>query len=202
MNDSQDAEDGNSSRAGSAHAVAQCQSGDKQAFRLIADSHGERLYGIAILLIDDRRQAEDTVQEALLKAWRNIKRLRANDKLGPWLNRILLNQIKMQGRRARHPEGPIDEALQLRYSGKSPEQRAIDSETSEHLWGRLQELSERQRIALVLRYYLGYSTPEIARSTGWNQGTVGSHLSRGLAALRGTVDPSLIGDPTVERPLA
>ena len=57
----------------------------------------------------------------------------------PWLNRILLNQIKMQGRRARHPEGPIDEALQLRYSGKSPEQRAIDSETSEHLWGRLQE---------------------------------------------------------------
>ena len=139
MNDSQDAEDGNSSRAGSAHAVAQCQSGDKQAFRLIADSHGERLYGIAILLIDDRRQAEDTVQEALLKAWRNIKRLRANDKLGPWLNRILLNQINMQGRRARHPEGPIDEALQLRYSGKSPEQRAIDSETSEHLWGRLQE---------------------------------------------------------------
>ena len=178
------------------HAVKRCQAGDKQAFRLIADSHGERLYGIAFLIVDDRSKAEDAVQEALLQAWRNIKRLRANDKLGPWLNRILLNQIKMQGRRARHPEGPIDEALPLRDTGRSPEQRAIDSDTSEHLWARLQELSERQRIALVLRYYLGYSTPEIAQSTGWAQGTVGSHLSRGLAALRGTVDPSLADDET------
>ena len=177
-----------------AHAVERCQSGDKQAFRLIADNHGERLYGIAFLIIDDRLKAEDAVQETLLLAWRNIKRFRTGAKLSPWLNRILLNQIKMQGRRARHPEGPIDEALQLRDSGRSPEQRAIDSETSEHLWARLQELSQRQRIALVLRYYLGYSTPEIAQSTGWHQGTVKSRTSRGLAALRGTVDPSLVGD--------
>ena len=177
-----------------AHAVERCQAGDKQAFRLIVDNHGERLYGIAFLIVDDRQKAEDAVQEALLQAWRNIKRLRANDKLGPWLNRILLNQIKNQGRRARHPEGPIDEALQLRDTRRSPEQQAIDSETSEHLWARLQGLSERQRIALVLRYYLGYTTPEIAQSTGWNQGTVKSRTSRGLAALRGIVDPSLADD--------
>ena len=179
-----------------AHAVERCQNGDKQAFRLIADNHGERLYGIAFLIIDDRQKAEDAVQETLLLAWRNIKRFRIGAKLSPWLNRILLNQIKKQGRRARHPEGPIDEALGLRDSGRSPEQQAIDSDTSEHLWARLRELSERQRIALVLRYYLGYSTPEIAQSTGWNQGTVGSHLSRGLGTLRGTVDPSLAGDAT------
>ncbi len=179
-----------------AHAVERCQGGDKQAFRLIADNHGERLYGIAFLIVDDRHKAEDAVQETLLLAWRNIKRFKAATRLSAWLNRILLNQIKKQGRRVRHPEGPIHEALQLRASGRSPEQRAIDSETSEHLWARLQELSERQRIALVLRYYLGYSTPEIAQSTGWAQGTVRSHLSRGLAALRGTVDPSLADDAT------
>ncbi len=177
-----------------AHAVERCQNGDTQAFRLIADNHGERLYGIAFLIIDDRQKAEDAVQETLLLAWRNITRFRTGAKLSPWLNRILLNQIKMQGRRARHPEGPIDEALQLRDTGRSPEQQAIDSETSEHLWAWLRGLSERQRIALVLRYYLGYTTPEIAQSTGWAQGTVGSHLSRGLAALRGTVDPSLASD--------
>ncbi len=177
-----------------AHAIERCQRGDKQAFRLIADNHGERLYGIAFLIVDDRQKAEDAVQETLLLAWRNIKRFRPGAKLSPWLNRILLNQIKKQGRRARHPEGPIDEALPLRDTGRSPEQRAIDSETSEHLWDRLQELSEEQRIVLVLRYYLGYTTPEIAQSTGWNQGTVKSRTSRGLAALRGTVDPSLADD--------
>ena len=181
-----------------AHAVERCQAGDKQAFSVIADSHGERLYGIAFLIVDDRQKAEDAVQDALLQAWRNIKRLRAKDKLGPWLNRILLNQIKNQGRRARHPEGPIDEALGLRDTGRSPEQQAIDSDTSEHLWERLQELSEEQRIVLVLRYYLGYTTPEIAQSTGWHQGTVKSRTYRGLKSLRGTVDPSLAGKSVEE----
>ncbi len=181
-----------------AHAVERCQRGDKQAFKLIADFHGERLYGIAFLITDDRQNSEDAVQEALLQAWRSIKRLRTNDKLGPWLNRILLNQIKKQGRRAMHPEGPIDEAMNLRDAGRSPEQRAIDSELSEHLWAMLQELSEEQRIALVLRYYLGYTTPEIAQSTGWHQGTVKSRTSRGLAALRGTVDPWLAANTAGE----
>ena len=181
-----------------AHAVERCQAGDKQAFSVIADNHGERLYGIAFLIVDDRQKAEDAVQEALLQAWRNIKRLRAKDKLGPWLNRILLNQIKNQSRRARHPEGPIDEALGLRDTGRSPEQQAIDSDTSEHLWARLQELSEEQRIVLVLRYYLGYTTPEIAQSTGWHQGTVKSRTYRGLKSLRGTVDPSLAGKSVEE----
>ena len=43
------------------HAVERCQAGDKQAFRLIADSHGERLYGIAFLIVSDRHKAEDAV---------------------------------------------------------------------------------------------------------------------------------------------
>jgi RNA polymerase sigma-70 factor (ECF subfamily) len=173
------------------HAIVRCQAGDKQSFRLIADFHGDRLYGIAFLILNDRGRAEDAAQEALIQAWRHIKRFRAGAQLSPWLNRILLNEIKKQGRRARHPETPIEEAFQLRDSGRTPEQHAIDSETSAHLWNRVQALPEEQRIALVLRYYLGYTTPEIAQSTGWAQGTVRSRLSRGVAALRKSVDPSL-----------
>ena len=49
-----------------AHAVVRCQAGDKQAFKLIADFHGERLYGIASLVVGDRHKAGDAVQETLL----------------------------------------------------------------------------------------------------------------------------------------
>ena len=100
----------------------------------------------------------------------------------------------MQSRRARHPERPIDDALPLRDTNRSPEQRAIDSESSEHIWAKIRDLPEEQRIALVLRFYLEYTTPEIAQSTGWPQGTVKSRLSRGVAGLRLTVDASLAGD--------
>jgi len=175
-----------------AHAVTRCQAGDKQSFRLIVDAHSERLYGIAYLVADDRTRAEDAVQEALFLAWKNIKRLRKGAKLGPWLNRILLNQIKKQGRRARHPETEIDEALGLQGNDRSPAQHAIDSEVSAHLWDRVGALPEEQRIALVLKYYLGYTISEISQSTGWHEGTVKSRLHRGIAALRSTVDMSTV----------
>ncbi|NQW16732.1 MAG: sigma-70 family RNA polymerase sigma factor [Chloroflexi bacterium] len=181
-----------------AHAIVRCQAGDKQSFRLIADFHGERLYGIAFLILNDRGRAEDAAQEALLKAWRHIKRFRVRAKLSPWLNRILLNEIKKQGRRARHPEAPIDEAYPLPDTGRSPAQRVLDAELSAHLWDQVRALPQEQRIALVLRYYLGYSTPEIAQSTGWAQGTVRSRLSRGMVTLRQTVDLTLFGDADVK----
>ena len=175
-----------------AHAVTRCKAGDKQSFRLIIDAHSERLYGIAYLISDDRTRAEEAVQESLFLAWKNIKRLRKGAKLGPWLNRILLNQIKKQGRRARHPETEIDEALRLRGTDRSPAQHAIDSEVSAHLWGRVAALPEEQRIALVLKYYLGYKISKIAQSIGWHEGTVKSRLHRGIAALRDTADASEI----------
>ncbi len=160
-----------------AHAATRCKAGDKQSFRLIIDAHSERLYGIAYLISDDRTRAEEAVQESLFLAWKNIKRLRKGAKLGPWLNRILLNQIKKQGRRARHPETEIDEALRLRGTDRSPAQPAIDSEVSAHLWGRVAALPEEQRIA---------------QSPGWHEGTVKSRLHRGIAALRDTADASEI----------
>ena len=65
------------------HAAVRCQAGDKQSFRLIADIHGERLYGIAFLILNDRGRSEDAAQEVLVQAWRHIKRFRAGRKVQP-----------------------------------------------------------------------------------------------------------------------
>ncbi len=70
----------------------------------------------------------------------------------------------------------------------SPETRAVDAATGEELRRALGELQDEQRHALVLRYYADLSVPEIARATGWREGTVKSRLHRALARMRSLVE--------------
>ncbi len=174
-------------------AVERCKAGDGESFRVIADNHAERLVRLAYLIVNDRQLAEDLVQETLAAAWKDIPTIRRGARLGAWLNRILINRIKMHHRRARHPEISIEAAAQTPDPARSPEHQALDAELSGHLWSRLTELPEEQRIAVVLRFYGGYTVPEIARSTGWRQGTIKSRLYRAMRSLRESVDSELAG---------
>ncbi len=172
-------------------AVERCKQGDRHAFRAIADGHGDRLFRIAFLITRDQQLAEDAMQEALVRAWQNIRSLKKSDRLGAWLNRILLNEVKKQTRRKRHPEEPIESASDLRFSGVMPDESVLNAELAAHLRAALHILSEDQRTAVVFRFYLDYTVPEIAEATGWAEGTVKSRLSRAMAVLRETLDPGI-----------
>ncbi len=169
-------------------AVERCQQGDRNAYRAIVDAYGDRLFRIAYLITRDQHLAEDAMQEALVQGWRNIKSFRAGTNLAAWLNRILLNEVKKQTRRKRHPEEPIDAATRLTDPGALPDELAIGADLNAYLRAALKTLSEDQRTAVVFRFYLDYTIPEIAESTGWAEGTVTSLLSRAMTALSGITD--------------
>ena len=176
-------------------AVERCQQGDRNAFRAIVDAYGDRLFRIAYLITRDQHLAEDAMQEALVQGWRNIKSFRAGTNLAAWLNRILLNQVKKQTRRKRHPEEPIDAATRLADPGIAPDDAVTGAELATYLRAALETLSEDQRTAVVFRFYLDYTIPEIAETTGWAEGTVKSRLSRAMTALRGNIDRDAVLEP-------
>ncbi|MDQ2689939.1 MAG: hypothetical protein M3Y29_06670, partial [Chloroflexota bacterium] len=71
--------------------VRRARDGDHGAFDALVRPQIERLYGLAGLLLSDRTRAEDAVQEALLRAWRDLPKLREAGKFGAWLRRLVVN---------------------------------------------------------------------------------------------------------------
>ncbi|MFL5683536.1 MAG: RNA polymerase sigma factor, partial [Chloroflexota bacterium] len=79
--------------------VERAQRGDHEAFDVLATAAYGRLYGIARRILRDRYAAEDAVQEALVRAWRNLWGLRDPDAFDAWLHRLLVRSCADHQRR-------------------------------------------------------------------------------------------------------
>src|SRR6478672_9995882 len=75
--------------------------GDHEAFEVLATSAGDRLYAVARLILRSTDLAEDAVQEALVKAWKQLPSLRDPDRFDAWLHRLVVNACADQGRQLR-----------------------------------------------------------------------------------------------------
>ena len=86
--------------------VRRARNGDHGAFESLVRPEIDRLYGLAGLLLSDRARAEDAVQETLLRAWRDLPKLREAAKFGAWLRKLVVNAAHDEGRRLkrRRPE--------------------------------------------------------------------------------------------------
>jgi RNA polymerase sigma-70 factor (sigma-E family) len=137
----------------------------------------------------DRTEAEDLLQEGLLKTYQAWHRIEDKAVVGSYLRRTMTNHQISQWRKRRVEEYPTDELPECPYDGESMTQVEMRVAVARAL-GRL---SARDREALSLRYYGSYTDTEIAERMGVSVGTVKSALWRALRKLR--EDPSL-------RPLA
>ena len=72
--------------------VEQARRGDREAFAILARTHGDRLIALAQRILRDLGRAEDAVQQTLVIAWRELPRLRDPDRFEVWLNRTLVHR--------------------------------------------------------------------------------------------------------------
>jgi RNA polymerase sigma factor (sigma-70 family) len=151
-----------------------------RAFEAAVVADVGRLYSLALSILDDRGEAEDAVQETLLKAWRSWVSLSQMDRQAAWLTRVCVNQCISRRRMLRSRGWPwpglLDRAGPLLAEGQDAER--IDMDRS------YRRLSNKQRAAIALNYHYGYSVDECAVFMGCRPGTVRTHLERGLATLR------------------
>ncbi|MHB1488139.1 MAG: sigma-70 family RNA polymerase sigma factor [Acidimicrobiales bacterium] len=151
----------------------------------VARIHGHFIYTVAFRLTGNAHDAEDLVQEALLKVRRGLGTYRPGS-LQAWLGRITTNAF-LDGvrRRSRRPESPLPENPDriLPASAAADEAMAAGS-LSDEIQKALLCLSEEFRVAVVLCDVGGLSYEEISHATGVAIGTVRSRIHRGRAALR------------------
>lgn len=160
---------------------------EEQAFWQFVASRRQQLVRSAYLLTGDHGHAEDFVQDALIRAHRNWRRIERADQPELYVRRIVVNLANSWWRRAlRHrthvawqtPDRPDE------YDGPA----AVDRE--DELWRALATLPPGMRAVIVLRYYEDLSEAETAALLGKSLGTVKSQASRGLVRMRALLSGS------------
>ena len=163
--------------------------GADAAVAALYDEHFGRLVGVARLLLDDRRDAEDVVQEAFIRLRTGWSRVREHDKAEAYLRSTVLN-LARSGLRRRAVSRRRDPEHTARLTLVSPaaDETAVLNDEHRLVVEALRLLSRRQRECLVLRYYLDLTEAEIARALDVSPGSVKTHVHRGMAALAETLE--------------
>jgi RNA polymerase sigma-70 factor (ECF subfamily) len=144
----------------------------------------DRLYAIARLVAQDTDIAEDAVQDALVRCWRDLPTLRDVARFEPWLRRLLLNSVAEQFRSRRRFEATV----KILRVEPSVGDAAADLADRDELQRAFRTLSIEHRTIVVMHHYLGMSVAEAATSLGIPPGTAKSRLHYAMDALRATLD--------------
>ena len=163
--------------------VRRARDGDRQALETLVARYDRYVFGVALLTLGDRAEAQDAAQEAFIKALRGLKGFKGESAFHTWLYRVTVNTCRdFQRRRSRRRETPLEEAPPLVTAG-GPLQATLDHERRQAVWQAVQALEPTLREAVVLRYYLDMSGAEIAEVTGAPSGTVYWRLHQAREAL-------------------
>jgi RNA polymerase sigma-70 factor (ECF subfamily) len=174
--------------------VQAAKGGDVGAFEQLVKRYDRNVFRIAQHITQNREDAEDVVQEAFLKAYRNLQQFQGQSKFYTWLVRIAVNEALMKLRR-RKPERTVslDEDIKTDEDSvprevadwsPNPEQQYNQAELREILTKTIQGLPSSFRTVFVLRDVEGLSTEETAEALELSIPAVKSRLLRARLQLR------------------
>ena len=158
--------------------------GDRDAFDALVDTSIDRLYAAARLILRDADAAEDAVQEALVRAWQGLPRLRHPERFDGWLHRLLVNAALDEYRARRRMRTSVALIRVVPAEG-DPASALADRDA---LARAFEALRVEHRVVLVLQQFLGLSIQEMAEALDVPVGTVKSRVHYALSAMRARLD--------------
>ena len=167
------------------HAAAELELDADQAVAQLYSLHYRPLVRLAALLVRDAATAEDVVQDAFAAMAGGWQRLGDTEKALAYLRQAVVNRSRSVLRHRSVAEKNLQQALPDMPGADPGEPDLLDRPAA---MAALRGLPERQREAVVLRYYADLSEDQIAAAMCISRGAVKSHTARGLSALRAAVD--------------
>ncbi len=164
-----------------------------QQFELLLRPHLKQMYRLGYRLTGNREDAEDLVQDVLLKLFPKLEEMKVIERLSPWLSRVLYRQFvdkyRQQQRQALDlvDDDIEEEQLAERVTNTGPEVMASSELTLGILSQAIDRLNEDQRQLILLHDVEGYSLPELQDLLDVPLGTLKSRLSRARGQLRESI---------------
>ncbi len=180
-----------------AELVLRARAGDGAAFGQLVLRHAARAVRVAEIILGNRADAEDAVQDAFVRALERLESLRRPAAFGPWVLR-LVTTVSLNARRARTRRREEDIGDEIELNAPDPAAGAAGSEIRAALARALALLSEERRLAVILCLVEGMNATEAGAIMGVPPGTVRSHLHHARSRLRREL-ASFAGDAGKER---
>ncbi len=171
--------------------VSLYQTGNEEAFEMLLHRHKSRIYTAIYMIVKDRYEAQDLLQDTFIKAINTIKGGRYNEegKFLPWISRIAHNLAIDHFRRSkRYPEVVLEDGSRvfdsMQFSEESYESKQLLRDTKSRVRELVKELPTEQKQVLIMRHYLDMSFQEIADRTGVSINTALGRMRYALINLR------------------
>ena len=178
-----------------AAVLARARQGDSEAFRALVERHSRSVFRLAFRMTGNEQDAEDVVQEAFLRAYKQLGRFESRANFGTWLYRIVANCSVdlMRAKQARHDMSrgeSLDDAVELpAQETPGPERLAQSAEIQRRVRDALGALSPLERAAFTLRHHEGRSIEEISTALGLGTSAAKHSVFRAVKKLRAALAP-------------
>ena len=157
--------------------VERAKNNDSDAFTHLILNIERDLYCIAKSKIDNENDIDDVIQETMIIAFLNIKKLKNSSFFKTWIIRILINNCNKFYKRKKYKS--LDEAEEIKKTN------GVEMDLSNiEFKDFISFLSEDERTILTLFYYLGYTTKEISKILNKREGTICSKISRAKTKIK------------------
>jgi RNA polymerase sigma-70 factor (ECF subfamily) len=158
--------------------------GDRRAFETVISFYMTDIYRFALSISGDAAKAEDIAQETCIRLWTRADSWAAAGRVKHWLftiaHRLCIDELR--GRKSHQPLESVE--FTLRDPANDPHQALVEKQRAKAVREALMALPERQRTAVMLVHYAGFSNPEAASVMELSVDAVESLLARGRQGLR------------------
>jgi len=181
--------------------VTRARVGEADAFRALVERHSRPVFRLAFRMTGNEQDAEDVVQESMLRAYKQLAKFDQRASFGTWLYRIATNcSLDLVRSRKRRTEdrtaasggggGEVeDPVMTVASQDPNPERMALSGEVRERLTAAMDGLSAVERAAFVLRHFEGMGIEDIGRALECQPGAAKHSVFRAVQKLRRALEP-------------
>lgn len=165
----------------SADIIESCRQGDRDAFRVVYETHKDRVYSIALYFFHgDAQTASDVTQQVFLNLMRSFHRFRGESAFSTWFYRLVVNTCVDGARKAKSRAIRLESYERESIASQaSQDDNIAQTEMAQSVKAAVSTLPPSFRLAILLRYFEELSYEEMAQALNCSVGTVSSRLSRG-----------------------
>jgi RNA polymerase sigma-70 factor, ECF subfamily len=176
------------SSRGEAELIERAKRGDEDAFGVLVRMHEQLAFRTAYALLGNATEAEETAQDAFVKAYGALRRFRRGAPFRPWLLRIVGNEARNR-LRSRRRRGLLAERVGVELSSRgevapAAEAHVLARETDRALLEAIDRLRPAARLVIIGRFFLELTNAEIASALGTRTGAIKMRTARALEQLR------------------